>query len=200
MKRILCGVLLVFSTAFSSLALAEQNISCDDHSLDERYANLREYDQKLRNIYMSLLWSEKAEKLSALHEQRVVMGQAIQRIDLINQSELDAITKQCGWPGSAVFFNSRLSAAFVVVQHADLDYQLRYLPLIEESVRKKEVPMNIFAMLEDRILIRQGKGQKYGTQSFTNDQGVSELLPVDDGEHLNERRLAIGLTVMPGFP
>ena len=200
MKRILCSTFFVVSTMLSSLALAEQSISCDGRALDERYASMLEYDQKLRNIYLNLEWSEKAEKLSSLREQRIIMGQAIQHIDLVNQSELDAITKQCGWPVSPVFFTSRLATAFFVVQHADLDYQLRYLPLIEESVRKKEIPMNAFAMLEDRILIRQGKGQKYGTQSFTNDQGVSELLPVEDGEHLNERRLAAGLTVMPGFP
>ena len=51
------------------------------------------------------------------------------------------------------------------------------------------------AMLEDRVLMRQGKKQIYGTQlqSNTESQGKLFLYPIEDEVHLDERRQSVGL-------
>jgi len=49
--------------------------------------------------------------------------------------------------------------------------------------------------LEDRILMREGKKQIYGTQlhSGPKTNGKLELYPIDDEEHVDERRAIVGL-------
>jgi hypothetical protein len=122
-------------------------------------------------------------------------------VDTKNQAQLDQIVTNCGWPTAKVFVNSGLQAAFMIVQHADLAYQLKYFPLIEKSHQQNQIPSFFFVILEDRLLIRQGKPQKYGTQYFFDKNGVSTLvLPIDDPDGLNERRTKIGLSVIPGYP
>ena len=124
----------------------------------------------------------------------------MQGIELAHQAELDEIVHQCRWPGGPHYSALGLRAAFIVIQHADLEYQLRYYSLVDGSVKNKERPIQSFALLEDRKLIRQGKSQKYGTQSQIRHDGIWELFPNEDSEYVNERRLAIGFTVLPGFP
>ena len=51
-------------------------------------------------------------------------------------------------------------------------------------------------MLEDRVLQREGKPQKYGTQVITAADGRWILYTVEDPEHLGARRAAVGLPPM----
>ena len=46
--------------------------------------------------------------------------------------------------------------------------------------------------LEDRLLIMEGKPQLYGTQFYTID-GVTKPFPIEDPDHVDERRTHAGL-------
>ena len=50
-------------------------------------------------------------------------------------------------------------------------------------------------MLEDRILVRNGKKQVYGTQlhSGPDTGGKLVLAPIEDEEHVDKRRASVGL-------
>ena len=54
------------------------------------------------------------------------------------------------------------------------------------------------AYLEDRLLIMEGKPQIYGTQFRTID-GVSEPFPIEDPEHVDERRASVGLDTYAAY-
>lgn len=52
------------------------------------------------------------------------------------------------------------------------------------------------AMMEDRLLMYQGKKQVYGTQatSTVGKDGSMAIWPIEDPEKVNERRKAAGFT------
>ncbi len=57
---------------------------------------------------------------------------------------------------------------------------------------KGEIDPAIIAFLEDRLLTMDGKPQIYGTQFRTVDE-TTEPFPMEDPEHVDERRACVGL-------
>jgi len=113
----------------------------------------------------------------------------IRFIDSTNLEYVEQIIEKYGWPARTVFGSPANEAVWLVIQHADFPVQERYFPLMQASVEKNESSATELAYLEDRILMRQGKKQKYGTQvSYDNKTGKQELWPIEDEAHVNERR------------
>jgi hypothetical protein len=123
--------------------------------------------------------------------------QAVERqneLDSRNRQRLDEIVKEYGWPKRSAFGDEASGVAFLVVQHAELDYQKKYLPLIKEAASQKEARQSDLAILEDRVLTREGKKQIYGTQVRLNQKTqVMELYPIEDEENVDARRGGVGL-------
>jgi hypothetical protein len=72
--------------------------------------------------------------------------------------------------------------------------------MLKEAAAKDEAKASEVAMLEDRILTREGKKQMYGTQLRTNDQTkLWELFPIEDEENVDLRRAAVGLPSMAEY-
>ena len=94
-----------------------------------------------------------------------------------------------GFPGKESVGNIASIAVFLVFQHADLDHQKRFLPQMEEAVAKGRIEPTYLAMLKDRIDVREGRPQKYGTQIAAD----GNLAPVLDADRLNEWRSEVGL-------
>ena len=116
-----------------------------------------------------------------------------QAIDRRNQARLDTIVKEYGWPTFAWAGRDGVDAAFLVVQHADLDYQRKYLPTIEQAVAQRNLSPSVFALLEDRIRVREGKKQIYGTQLNTAADGTWVPYPIEDEANVDARRARVGL-------
>jgi hypothetical protein len=51
----------------------------------------------------------------------------------------------------------------MVIQHADLPMQERYLPMIRKAERDGEILSSNLAIMEDRIAMRHGEKQIYGS-------------------------------------
>src|SRR5262245_6286792 len=153
-----------------------------------------EDDQKHRQEMMDLmdrLAVSESEKLAKKWKQAVDRQN---ELDGKNRQRLDQIVKEYGWPKKSVFGGEAIGVAFLIVQHAELDYQKNYLPLIKEAAAQKEARRSALAMLEDRILTREGKKQIYGTKLRLNQTTQRmELYPIDDEENVNARRAEAGL-------
>ncbi len=153
-----------------------------------------EDDQKLRQEMQDLL-----NNLAGLKREKVDkrLKQAVERqneVDNKNRQRLDEIVKEHGWPKTSVFGQEASGAAFLIVQHAELEYQKKYFPLIKEAAAKNEARPTDLALLEDRILTRDGKRQLYGTQLRFNDRTKSmELYPIEDEQNVDTRRSSVGL-------
>jgi hypothetical protein len=120
-------------------------------------------------------------------------------LDRRNQDRLDRIVKEYGWPTVRWAGRDGAEGAFFVVQHADLDYQKKYLPMVREAVTQGDLSRGLQALLEDRIRVKEGKKQTYGTQLKTAVDGTMVPYPIEDAANVDERRASVGLAPLAEY-
>lgn len=110
-------------------------------------------------------------------------------IDRRNTKRMREIVAEIGWLTRSKVGDPAEHAAWLLVQHADEDrsFQRACLDLISKESAAEVCPSH-GAYLEDRLRVAEGKPQRYGTQF--RDPGPA---PIEDPEHLDERRGSVGL-------
>ena len=83
-------------------------------------------------------------------------------------------------------------ASWTIIQHADLETQKKYLDVMTRAVESGELEGALLATTVDRIRIREGQPQLYGTQ-FREVNGEMVPEPIEDEAHVDERRAKVGL-------
>ena len=99
-----------------------------------------------------------------------------------------------GWPAKSLVGEKAAHAAWLLVQHADADpaFQRRCLDLMEK-LPPGEVSARDVAYLTDRVLLAEGKPQRFGTQFQKDAAGKWVPKTLEDPEHVDDRRRAAGL-------
>lgn len=117
----------------------------------------------------------------------------VQRIDRENTAELRGIIQQFGWPGRSLVGQRGAHAAWMIIQHADEDpaFQKECLKRMEAAPDGEVSPEDV-AFLTDRLLVADGKKQRYGTQ-FAQVGRQFVPLPIADEANVDARRKAAGL-------
>jgi hypothetical protein len=184
---------LILFLSLGSLGFAQDNSAGPvNQSLRRELLRMQKEDQKYRNEIdgvekMTLAPDEKQQRVSALWEKQ-------EKVDKRNIKRLAEIIDKYGWPGRSMVGKEGSLTAFLIIQHADLQYQKKYFPLLKEAVSKGEADRDDAALLEDRILMREGKKQIYGTQlRFDEATKKLELWPIEDEESVDARRASVGL-------
>ena len=114
--------------------------------------------------------------------------------DAQNTMWLDDVIQQHGWPTKTLVGEEGARAAFLIVQHSPaLQFQKKCLQLLDQAVRQNEADGISLAYLTDRIRTSEGKPQLYGTQGQTSSDDTIVPFPIEDEEHVDARRSAIGL-------
>jgi hypothetical protein len=113
--------------------------------------------------------------------------------DSVNLIKVTNIINKYGWPGEDVIGWQGSSTLWVIIQHSTLDNQEKYLPLMREAVRNGKARSAQLALLEDRILVRKGKEQVYGSQTGIDSLGNYRIMPIKDERNVNKRRFFAGL-------
>jgi len=115
-------------------------------------------------------------------------------IDSLHTIRVNEILDEHGWLGVDVVGSKGNVALFLIIQHAKLDVQVRRLPMIRQAVKDGKARSENLAMLEDRVAMKTGKKQIYGSQLKTdNETGALYLFPMIEPEKVNERRASVGL-------
>ena len=149
-------------------------------------------DQTLRLESNAVLVDARAKGVEVDQVAQKQLWSKINTQDLANQKRLTELVDLHGWPKQSVVGQEGAMTAFLIVQHAtDLNYQLKYIEAIREATRTGEASKQSFALLEDRVLLRQGKPQRYGSQVET--KGGVGLKSLDDEANLNARRAAMDM-------
>lgn len=112
--------------------------------------------------------------------------------DKKNQARVTELLDKHGWIGKSQVGSLAATTVFLVIQHAPLETQLKYLPTMRKAAAAGELPKKSLALTEDRVLIRQNKPQLYGSQVDPKRSGV-DLFPVADPDNLDARRKTMGL-------
>lgn len=117
--------------------------------------------------------------------------------DSLNLIKVSRILDERGWPDKALIGERGTSAIFLVIQHADQGTQEKYLPVVTKAMEDGNLPSRQYAMFFDRLLLRQGKRQVYGTQlAMSKESKAPYVLPLEDPEHVDARRAQMGLNTM----
>ena len=160
-----------------------------DSTLIKKIELLGTKDQTLR-----LMLPEVASKFGSGSEEEKYFWSLINEQDSINEKEIIGILGKFGWLGKSKIGDNANQSLWLVIQHAPLELQEKYLPLLKKSVAEKESEGWHLAFLEDRILMRNNKDQLYGSQAkWDKELGKMKIHDIEDVENVNKRREELGL-------
>ncbi len=175
------------------LAIIKKNKDIKEKDLDKPLvAKLEEIyteDQKYRKRI-----DEIKEKYGWNSDEMKAHWRLIHQKDSLNLIEVRKILDTKGWLGEDVIGSKGNSTLFLVIQHSDIDVQLKYLPMMREAVKNGNASPGSLALLEDRVALHQGKRQIYGSQIYTDKEtGEMYVAPLLDPENVDKRRSEVGL-------
>ncbi|WP_372757352.1 DUF6624 domain-containing protein [Mariniflexile sp.] len=118
----------------------------------------------------------------------------IDKIDSINLIKIKQILDERGWMGTDKIGDQGNVTLFLVIQHSDLETQEKYLPMLKDAVNNGRAKASYLALLEDRVALRNGRKQIYGSQVGQDEKtGEPYVLPLIDPDNVDKRRAEVGL-------
>ncbi|MBX7096254.1 MAG: hypothetical protein K1X89_00960 [Myxococcaceae bacterium] len=136
------------------------------------------------------------------HDPAGEWGELVSRFDARNAARLREILDQQGWPTADQVGEDGAEAAWILALHLASDAPLmqRCLTLLESAVKRGVAPPEHLARLTDKVLLQQGKPQRYGSQlDFLPDGGTTPAAPIEAPELLESRRRALKLVPYPAY-
>ena len=158
----------------------------------DRIIRLGELDQAPRMVVTRFDWS------TIPPEDRVATfrgeGAIMEASDQANLTQLLRMLPAEGWFLKSRYGPAAARAAFLIVQHSNLETQRRFLPRLQALARTGEVDGEDFGGMSDRVAISEGRPQRYGTQ-FRCDGGKWRPYPIEDEANLEGSRRALGFRI-----
>jgi hypothetical protein len=198
---VLAALLILSSPDASTQPVAAQ---VDAQSFHENEALIRELgameaaDQEVRRRYLSARRTADDAQRTRL---AAIWNPEIARVDRSNVARLKTLLRDRGWVRISEVGPRASSAALMIVQHSgDLEFMKQVLAQIEPLAPLKEVSGEQYALLYDRIAVKERRLQRYGTQSTTCADGHAAIpRDLEEPENLDRRRTALGMEPMADF-
>ncbi|MFK7806867.1 MAG: DUF6624 domain-containing protein [Saprospiraceae bacterium] len=166
-----------------------------DKSLVSILDSIHRIDQSVRSKFHKALKEHGSESDEFKIAIKVMLEQ-----DSINIIKIEKILNEYGWLGIDVIGEKGNQTLFLVIQHAELKVQEKYLPMLREAVKHKNAQPSQLALLEDRVAVRNGKKQIYGSQTrIDNKTGENYFMPIEDPENVDARRANVGLESIANY-
>lgn len=179
----------------ATLAEAKRRVAELDRSLREELERLEIRDQQNRQRIGEIM-----TRYGRSSPQGDSAAREMERNDAPLLARLRAIIATRGWPGRSLVADDGAHAAWLVLQHAPLSVQRELLPTVRIAIMNGEGRLGDLALLEDRVLVGDGKPQIYGTQTrFAPSGGAPALDPIGDEPCVDRRRAAMGLEPLADY-
>lgn len=189
--------LQLWGSCFFAVAVASAGLAAvaqtPQRDTDSLLRAVRDRDQKLRLALMDYYARDVADSVLWCYWQ-------IELADVENQREVFGILDAEGWPEG--LSDEANSAIFLVVDHADVEAQRRYYRDVVKAARRGYIDRGLQVTLRDRILMRGGKRQVYGTQTVSfarGDSTVCYVWPVVRSRSIDRRRSRVNLPAMDRY-
>jgi hypothetical protein len=180
-------MLFFASMAAVGLAQPSQDTSrtkIGNPELRRKLLAMADIDQKMRNELISKMSAHPIDSMDVAR---------LDSIDDLNTKRFKEIIAQNGWPGISMVGNDGAEAVFLVVQHSrDTLFQRSCLALLQNAFMAGGASGQHLALLTDRVRLREGKAQLYGSQAKIVD-GKLVLEPIEDEANVDKRRAELGL-------
>jgi hypothetical protein len=179
-------IVLLTMTFYSFGQTSKQTIS--KNKLDSLKVVLEEMVDKDQNIRRILIDSIGWDSPNAEPYRNRMM-----EIDSENQEKLSLILDNYGWIEQSKIGLKASEAFFYVIQHSNQSLIIKWFPEFKRLANIGEANKVSCAMMEDRLLMWQGKKQIYGSQAniFREDKQLA-IWPIQDPKNVNKRRMKIG--------
>ena len=195
MQQAVLGIILTSSLLNGAVPAVQQGPTCPAQTSGKAAAQLRitlldmgKADQEVRVIFTQ-------KKLDEFTPEEI---NHLQEVDRNNLARLKEIVRQCGWPTKRLVGGDGVQSAFIVLQHGDHAFQKQMMPAIETAFKHNQLSNQDYAEFVDRVLVGDGKPQKYGSQvRFSGGQITIE--PIEDEAHVDQRRAKLGLMPLKDY-
>ncbi len=182
--------LIIVSLIFVNLSFGQTQNKKDSYtSLKAQLDTIHQEDQKCRLRLDELLRKSRSESENM---ELITLHKLMNKTDSTNLIKIEKILNEYGWLGADVIGEQGNKTLFLVIQHSDLETQLKYLPMMREAVKKGTAKGTNFALLVDRIEMGKGNRQIYGSQ-IKIDGDEFYVYPIIEPEKVNDRRAEVGL-------
>lgn len=186
LKKILSILLLVLAFNLSYA----QDLPCNDSlAIKQKLKTIREADQEIRARIIQEMATKDPEAMKKI-------ALEMKASDRQNQLYIASLLDQCGWPkGLNAVENNTI---FLVIDHADTAFMSKYFPVLKVQADMGIVAKTDLATLQDRMQLRNGKKQTFGTQTLKTGNIVT-IWPIDNPDDLDTRRKQMGLMPMSEY-
>ncbi|WDO12440.1 hypothetical protein MH928_14045 [Flavobacterium sp. WW92] len=165
------------------------------NTITKQLLDIDELDQRYRNQM-----EETIARFGSDSKESKALFKNMKTTDSLNLIQVEAIINKHGWLGSDKIGSQANTTLFMVIQHAELPAQIKYLPMMREAVKKGNARASSLALLEDRVALKQGKKQIYGSQiSWNMKTNESFVAPLEDPDNVDLRRAEVGLPNLQAY-
>lgn len=149
-------------------------------------------NDSLRRVLLALRDQDQAVRADVgAHVSDTLYGRRMKNTDSVIYTHMVVILDRFGLPTRSMVGAVGADAAMLIVQHS-WPLQERVLALAK-GMPLGEISFQWMALLEDRVLVHQGKPQRLGTQFTFGSDGLARFDPVSDTVNLDARRAAAGM-------
>jgi bacterioferritin (cytochrome b1) len=207
-KSLILVAIVIFSCCFASCQNASETQKTSLNENEEEIEKIREEiilmgqeDQKYRQMFHSYQADSTTsdssnDKLGLLQYNKPLDRAGLIRLmndtDAVHSNRLSQIIDKYGWPTKSEFGSQVAEYSFLIIQHANAATQKKYFPHLETAAKQGEASMQNVAMMKDRMLMREGKPQLYGTQ-IVGMNNIMMVYPIEDEANVDKRRKEMGL-------
>ncbi len=166
---------------------------------EKQYQQTLKFPELRRRINLMTLNDQKirVKKIQTSDQNEIqLLNQQINLSDLKNLNEAKEIIKKYGWPKISEIGKDGENNFWLIVQHSDQDVKFQKFALskMESFVGTKEIDMENYAFLYDRVQCNLNYKQLYGTQVIWTENGkASGFRPILKENLVDNRRSLIGL-------
>ena len=153
---------------------------------------------ELRQELLAMMKADQDARVRLLRDDQQA-AEFVRALDRRHTARMHEIVAKFGWPGRSLVGRDGAKAAWLLVQHADHDraFQKECLGRMHKSPAGEVEPHDL-AYLTDRVLLAEGKPQRYGTQLEAKN-GKLEPRLLEEPDRVDERRQSIGLAPLAEY-
>lgn len=180
----------LFYSILTMLLLTACNSS---NSTDKLLTEVLYKDQYVRLQMQELTKAVNNDGNAELIDSLIVLSENIERIDKENIAVIDSLLQQ-GLPKG--LSEESYKTIWIVIDHASLEKQVQHLSIIEKMSSEGLIDVDNYAILFDRIAMKQNRPQRYGSQSVqfgTPGNMHLYIWPVENAESLDSLRETVGM-------
>ncbi|TDP03320.1 DUF6624 domain-containing protein [Flavobacterium sp. 245] len=166
---------------------------------EEHYSKTLKFPALRKQINLMTIQDQKLRFIKSQTKDPIqikALNKEINALDHKNLTEAKEIIKKYNWPKISEIGKDGQNNFWLIVQHADQDIRFQKMALakMEKLVGTKEIDLENYAFLYDRVQCNLNYKQTYGTQvNWTKNGKASSFRPIIKEDSADKRRADFGL-------